>query len=348
MRRGIGPRQAAVRRLYRYLVAGIALAAFLGGVIGDLALMIRVLAGEAFGAPAKEMVAWFSAAIVSGLAVWMFPWQRAQADAVRAGAGGAEERHSTIRKIYLYLYVFAATVSVLGGAVYVLFRLLSIALGEPFGGNLLADLGAALAAVVVAVVVWLYHGASLRGDGRRLAAEQADRQAGMQVAVVDVGQGVFGKALLAELHREYPSLALLPIGLTAEAAQAMGGNGAQAAEHIAAAKLIVGPWQIAVAGGAVSAEVAGAVAASAAHKLLVPSHADNWDWVGGESGSDQARAHETARAVKQLLDGEEINARSTSPWLMLIGGVLGLWLLLSIFSMVMTFVTTGFGMSFSP
>ncbi|MBI5879052.1 MAG: DUF3842 family protein [Chloroflexi bacterium] len=344
MRLGIGPRQAAVRRLYRYLIAGIALAAFLAGIIGDIATIIRMLAGEAFGAATKETIAWFSAALISGLCVWVYPWRLAQADALPAGLSGADERRSTIRKLYLYLYIFAATISVLGGAIYIVFRLLSIALGDRFSGNLLADLGVALAFIAVAVVVWLYHGAALRGDGRLLNAEKAGRQADMRVAVVDAGRGAFGQAVLAALHREFPSLALVPIGLTPEAAQAMGGDGIQAVEHLTGANLIVGPWQIAVAGaagGAVTAAIAGAVSASAAHKLLVPVRADNWDWVGGESGNDQTLAHETARAVKQVLEGEDVKGRGASPWFMLIGGGIGICLLLQLVSALLSVVSAG-------
>ncbi len=323
-RLGLVPRQAGLRRLYRYLIAGVALAAFLIGVSGDLAALIRALMGEFFGAGLKEQVAWFSAAMVAGLLVWLVPWGRAQRDAVRLGPAGADERRSVVRKIYLYFYLFVATMTMLGSAVYIVFRILSLLLGQQSTGNLLADLGQAIAFSLVALGVWLYHGYALRGDGQRAQQEKVERLAGMRIAVLDVGQGTFGRALLAQLRREWPGLNVMPIGLTAAAAEAMGADRAADSPHaqLHEAALIVGPWQIAVAGaagGAVSAELANAVVASAARKLLVPAHADGWDWVGADGGDESALVQQTARAIKQVIEGEEVRAARSSAVNVVIG-----------------------------
>ncbi len=331
---GEAPRQAGVRRLYLYLVAAVGLAAFLVGLSGDVSVFIRSISGQLFGAELKEQLAWFTAALIAGLPVWLWPWRQAQVGAVAAGPSGADERRSVVRKIYLYFYLFVATMTVLSSAVYIVFRLLSLVLGERGGGNLISDLGHAIAYSLIAIGVWLYHGFALRGDGQAGKREQTQRLAAMRVAVVDVGEGNFGRAALDGLRRELPGLTLDPIGLTPTAATAMGTDSALSQQpsaisnQLAGAGLIVGPWNIAVAGEAVSAEVAAAVAASPARKLLVPTRADGWEWAGVDRWSAEAIVRQTVRAVKQIVEGEEVKPARPLGAGAIIGIIVGVFFLL--------------------
>ncbi|MBI4771546.1 MAG: hypothetical protein HY784_14330, partial [Chloroflexi bacterium] len=127
------PRQAGIRRLYLYLVAGVGLAALLVGLSGTLSALIKALAASFLGPALKEQLAWYSAALIAGLPVWLLPWRRAQLGAVAApfaslrgpsaGGAGAEARGSVVRKIYLYFYLFVATMTVLSSAVYIVSQL---------------------------------------------------------------------------------------------------------------------------------------------------------------------------------------------------------------------------------
>ncbi|MFQ5595502.1 MAG: DUF5671 domain-containing protein [Anaerolineae bacterium] len=310
------PRQAGIRRLYLYLVAAVGLAAFLVGLSGDISVVIRSLAERApqlgsaqvFGADLREQLAWFTAALIAGLPVWILPWRQAQLEAVASGPAGAEERRSVVRKIYLYFYLFVATMTVLSSAVYIVYQLLSLILGARGPGNLLSDLGQPIAFSLIAVGVWLYHGFALRGDRQLAQREQAKRLAALRVAVVDMGEGRFGRAVLNELQRELPGLTPNPIGLTQPAAEAMGTDADQdtIATQLAGAELIVGPWAIAVASGAVTAEIAGAVVASPARKLLVPVRIEGWEWAGVDRWNAEAIVRQTVRAVEQIVEGEEV------------------------------------------
>jgi hypothetical protein len=300
------PRQAGLRRLYWYLVAAIGLAAFLVGLGGDLSVLIRSLSEQYFTDDLREQLAWCTAALLAGLPVWLWPWRRAQLAAV--GAAGAEERRSIVRKLFLYFYLFVATLTVLSTLIYIVYRLLSLALGELATGNLLADLAHAIAFALMAVGVWLYHGAALRGDGRLNQQEQAQRLAEVQVVVVDGGDGRFGRAVLEGLRRELPGLRLNSIGLNPAAAQAMGGVTpvAEQPQRLAEAGLIVGPWNIAVADGQTAGEIARAVVASPARKVLYPARAAGWEWAGVDRWNADAGVRQTVQAVKQCLAGEEI------------------------------------------
>ncbi len=303
--------QAWIRHLYRYLVAAIGLGAFLVGLAGDINLLIRALAGVSFVRGVPEEAAWFTALIIAGLVLWILPWRQLQVAATAPGPAGDEESRSVIRKIYLYFYLLLATLTVLGSGVYIVFRLISLILGVRQSGNLLADLGQAIAFSLIAVGVWFYHGSLLRADGRRARDLQARHLASLRVAVLDTGDGHLGRALLDELRRELPGLDLQPLGLTPEAATALSTRVAadDMPALVAQSDLVVGPWIVAVAGGAggaVSAELAQAVIANPAHKLLIPTHVEGWDWAGVGELKTRDAARQAVRAVKQITSGEEV------------------------------------------
>lgn len=304
------PRQMAVRRLYLYLVAAIGLGAFLAGLGGDISVLIRSLAGEIFNTGLKEQLAGFTGTLIAGLPVWLIPWRYAQLDTAAPVPRGTEEMRSLVRKLYLYFYLFVATMTVLGSAIYVAFRLLSLVLGERSSSNLLSDLGHAIAYLLIAVGVWLYHGTLLRGDGRTAQIEKAERLASYSVAVVDVDQGEFGCDVIAEIKRELQGINILPIGLTGAAREAMGAtaSGKNLAAQLASAQLIVGSWRMAAPDGAVTASFADTVRSSPARKLLVPTASEGWDWSGVDFASGNAVARQTARAVKQIVEGQEVKS----------------------------------------
>jgi hypothetical protein len=118
------------------------------------------------------------------------------------------------------------------------------------------------------------------------------------------------------LKRETPGFELEPIVLGQL-------DDEEVRARLARAGLIVGPWSVAVAGGAegaVTATVAQAVASSPAQKLLVPTRGTGWDWAGVERWGAEALVRQTVRAIRQIAAGEEVRpARPLS-----IGSVVGI------------------------
>jgi hypothetical protein len=277
---------AWVRQLYHYLVAAIGLGALLGGLAGDLSLLVRALAGVSFVRGVPQEAAWFTALILIGLPVWILPWRRVQLAATAPGRSGDVESRSLARKIYLYFYLFVATMTVLGSGVYVVFRLIGLALGIAQPDNLLADLGQALAYSLLAVGIWLYHGACLRADGRRLRGLQAERLSLLRVVLLQADEGSLSRDLLERLRRELP-------GLDVKALDATAGDTPAA---LAQADLIIGPWSVLVAGD----QVAHALADSPAPKVLFLTPREGWHWAGAGKSADSLR--QAVRAVKRLAD----------------------------------------------
>jgi hypothetical protein len=301
------PRQAAVRRLYLYLVAGIGLAGFLTGLVGDVNVLLNALGSTGtFGRGLREQLASFTAALVAGLPVWLLPWRAIQAEAVEDAPEAAAHRRSLPRKIYLYLYLFAATMSVLGSLIYIVFQLLLMLLGERTAVNLLLDLAQAISFALIAGGVLAYHGSILRADGRFERAERAERLSDFSIVVLDADKGLLGRALALILSRNFPDLAITPIGLTKEAAAHMGSEikGQSIPAALKKASLIIGSWKVAVADGGVSEAVAKVVAASPARKLLIPLPGENVDWLGVENWEADEFAVRAVSAVRQVLAGE--------------------------------------------
>jgi hypothetical protein len=324
------PRQAGIRRLYAYLIAAIGLAAFLVGLGGDISVMIRSF--SPLSRPAlDEQLAWFSAALLAGFPVWSLPWRRLEGQARLAAIAGVAERASLVRKLYLYFYLFLATMTVLSGLVYTLYRVLSVVLGAARAGNLLVDIGQALAFSLVAVGVWIYHGSALRRDGSFKQREQNERLSQWRVVVVDAGDGSYGKWVLQGLRRDIPALNLDPVGLTPGAVAAMGAGVEAVTERIAQANLVVGPAFISVpcgGDGAVSPQVAEAVAMSHNRKLLAPIAGDGWEWIGVDRWDQEGWVRQTVQAVKQIVQDEPLKPHRPLGAGAVIGMVaIGLWLL---------------------
>ena len=300
------PRQVGVRSLYQYLIAAVGLAALLIGLSGDISVIIRAL-GKGFVSTLRVEFSWFTAAIIAGLPVWIIPWRQVQIEAEEKSTTGENARRLVVRMIYLYFYLFVASMTVLSSTVYIVFRILSLVLG---GESLeVTELGQAISFSLIAVGVWLYHGRILQSDRRISQIEKADNLTALKMAIVDISDGSFGQALVNELKREMPDLTLEPIVLNSEIQAGEGtGEGHDAAiAELTKAGLIVGPWAITVPGGgegAVTADIAHAVATSSARKLLVPEQVEGWDWAGVERWKADDLLRQTVHAIKQIAAGE--------------------------------------------
>jgi hypothetical protein len=325
------PRQAGVRRLYFYLVAAIGLSALLLGLGGNVSVTIRSLDQGLGDAALRGELAWFTATIIAGLLVWAAHWRPAQNRALAPGLAGLAARRSTARKIYVYFFLFAATMTALFSAVFIVSKFLGLLLG--LDAPILGELAHAIAFGALAVGVWLYHGFILRSDRRLSKQEQARQLKDLRVIVVNVGQGRFGRDVFQALRREMPGLQ--PGVLTLSAAA----DPEKVASQLAQASLIVAPWTITMPGEARSPQVFQAMTDSPARKLLVPTRPQGWEWAGVERWDAQALVQQTARAVRQMAMGEQVRPVRSLSVGAVIGIVIGLpALLLSLMALLLIIV----------
>lgn len=314
------PRQAGVRRIYAYLVAAIGLAALLSGVGGLLSQLIDLLTTPAQVGLAyyRDQVALFTAMTLVGMPVWLIPWRKMQRLALTVPASeeaeieGAEERRSTVRKIYLYFYVFLAALAVFSSVGWFVFHMLTALLGADLPEDFITQVLNALMIALLAAGVWLYHWAAIRQDGRLEQQDQAKRLSRIIVVVIDGDEGKLGQNIIRHLQHDLPGLQLKPVGVTPQATAAMAGQPFSTAtrEIIEQANYIIGSWKALTA-----LEVGPAVAASTALKLAAPLSEQNWLWAGLKQRTLEYYARQAAHGVKQAIDGEEI----TPAWDMDIG-----------------------------
>jgi FtsH-binding integral membrane protein len=323
------PRQAGIRRIYLYLVAGIGLAALLIGLGGVISVFLRLI-DQSLGSDLREQLAWFSAAVLAGLPVWFWNWRRAQQLALALDIAGETERTALTRKIYLYFYIFAATMTILSSLVYIASKIFGLLLGEP--APTLSQLGQAIAFSLIAVGVWLYHGASLRSDSRLSQNKRQARLQEINVLILDSQPAGLAAALLPALQRALPGVhgSVLTASVPVEGQPSPG-------EQLAPAGLIIAPWT-AVMDSEAAFGWAAALRNSSAPKLLLPLHAEGWIFAGVDRHETSALIDQTVHAVGQILAGQEVRPNRPLGVGAVIGiiiaGLIGLTVLMSILSMV--------------
>ncbi len=306
--------QAMVRRVYLYLVAAVGLASVLVGVVGVINVFIRAVGGSGLIVDLRQLLAIFIAMLIAGLPVWLVNWRRVQIAAADPGPIGQNERSSLVRRIYLYLFLFAATMTILFSAVYVVWQALQLVLGVEASDDFIVNLAQALSFILVAMALWIYHGVILRRESQRVKQETATRLKPIVVAVIDDGDGSLGKAVIKRVSQKVPSATILPIALGPAAQNAIGNDEqlVSPAEILSKAEVIVGPWHMAVAGsagGLISDSIASDVVSSSARKVLIPTRDDGWEWAGTERWNRDNVAKQVTSMVKQLASDQEVKSK---------------------------------------
>jgi hypothetical protein len=336
------PRQASIRRLSMYLVAGVGLIAVLIGLGGILSVLLRSF-DSGFGSGLREELSWFTAGLIAGFPVWLIPWRKLQAYAISSEQTGFEERRSTARKIYLYLFLFIATMTVISSAVYIVFRVLSMILGE--GAPTLSELGQAIAFALIAVGVWIYHGLTLRIDNRLINLEKTKKLQDMAPLVLDLAGSDLGPSIVEALKSENPDLELKTTFITGDQSATENKASdppqpdplpdtplvASLEKAIAASQLIIGPWQLFSSrgrNGFLTPAIAAAIYQSTAHKLIIPTREKLWSWAGVDLWDQAALVRQTTHAIKQILEGNQVQAHRPMGVGAIIGIVLGVLFLL--------------------
>lgn len=282
---------ADLRAWYPYVMAMLGMGAALAGLSAVVNILIRALAGMPLVDSGREQLAWGTAVLLMGLPLWALVWRTVQPWAQQAGAAGDRARSALARKVYLYLYLLIGTLSFLIAAVYLIYRLVGLALGgigesESFG----LDAAEAGAMALIAAGAWLLHFQALRGDGDLAARSLAGRLAAWPTLLL-AADGETSADLEAALRRELPELPLSRL------------DGAADTDALNAAALLIVPGAAAMG----ATPLAAAIAAAPGRKLYLPAGAA--DWVGVEAWSAEDLAEHLARAVNQVAAGHAVSLR---------------------------------------
>ncbi len=154
---------AIARRLYLYVIAGVTLAMLIGALITLINLALEISLGSnadlVFGGNSqgalRGQLSLVLATIAVALPVWAFHWGVAERSVRAVAAGGAAERSSAVRALYLTIVLLALLIALITSGTQLLRYLLSLALGAAPSD----ELGPISAAATLAVVgaFWGYH-----------------------------------------------------------------------------------------------------------------------------------------------------------------------------------------------
>ncbi len=189
-RGGESPRTARIRRVVRYTITALALAAFWLGLTEVVRLVLQMALARQAGtveldAIWRERFALATALVLVGAPGWWGHWWPLHVRARLNTPGGHNERASGIRRVYLFVVVL------IGAAVLVFSLGFGVFLGLNLDGvttvgGVLGALAGAIAGAAIALVWAASHALVLRGDERLLTrdAAEAERQRAYKPPVV--------------------------------------------------------------------------------------------------------------------------------------------------------------------
>jgi len=318
------PRRAGLRRLYTYILSAIGLGATFTGLSLLLSFVVDATIGNIVWADVlRPRLAAALAILLVGLPLWWLAWSPMQAEALDVGDAGDHARRSIVRKVYLYLALF---VSVVGGMITAV-SLLNLLLRSLFGSsvqNLLQQSLKDLELLFLFVGLGVYHGMVLGKDGRLASEALAEKHAAFPVLVFDLGDGSFGQAIQAALHRLTPRL---PVAIQ---------PASQPVAPEAAPKAVLLPSDLAVEPPESLRDWLGKYEGN---RLVVPQAAKGWVWTGGIRPLPAA-ATQAAQTLRQLAEGQELRQQAATP-----GWMIAVYIVAGLFGLEILGVLIGLGIS---
>jgi hypothetical protein len=317
------PQRAGLRRIYFYILSFIGLVTLFFGLHSLLSFIVDSLLQTAtWGDSLRERLSLSIATLTVGLPLWYLTWRPMVFESAQKGEAGDHARRSLVRKVYLYLVLFAGVIGVMVSAGSLIFQLLSKLLGDPPSDFQRASW--VLLELLVLFTAWLiYHFMTLRSDGRMAELSLAARHASFPVLVLVSEPDEFSEEIIKFLQQEAPSLPVAVHSIEKGVPD----------EAISEAKVAILP-------GNLSANPTEAIRLwlqeFAGIRLVVPTETDGWLWVFGSNRNFTGMAQQTAKTIRYLAEGEEIpTLRETSPWTILIyviAGLVGIPMLIGLFS----------------
>lgn len=185
----------SARRVHSYLMSFIGLGTLIAGLIILLGILLELPIHTTSIEPMVITSGWWRdqlslclALVAVATPIWLFYWHRVLQ---MAAAGGVTERRANSRRIFLYVVLGAAVITLAADLVNIVYQLLRGVLGT-FGADVLRHSQWSLQTLVVAIPVLMYHWQILRQD-QRLGAEVAAVRKTVTVLVSDKAVGLVSR-----------------------------------------------------------------------------------------------------------------------------------------------------------
>ena len=278
-------RQAAMKRLYYYILSFIGLIVLFVGVALLIAFVIEAAISLGFSIGSSLAIPLSS--ILVGLPIWLTTWRPMQVEALSTGELGDHARRSLIRKSYSYLVLFVSVIGGMATAVGLVYILLRVVLTGDVDNNFAITLLNLVQLLFLFGVVMVYHLNVLRADGASTADSLAERQNEYSVLIVDSGDGFV----------ESVKAALMKLGSNVQMTVTPPSESPQ------------GNFNALVLNGSVATDAPDWVRSFNGSHIIVQNEAKNIVWADG--------AAQAAQSVQQLAEGQEIRIQkpARSAWM---------------------------------
>lgn len=304
------PRRAGLRRLYFYILSLIGLSAAFIGIASLLSFIIdSTFSSNVWVGNLNERLAGSLATLIIGFPLWLYAWRPMQAEALALNEAGEHARRSGIRKVYLYLALFAGVVGGMVAAVQLVSLLFKALLGAT-PSSFANDLLNALQMLFLFGGLLTYHWKSLQRDGERQSEVSDEKLAQFNVIFFAKEGETLSPQLASAIGKESQGINLIvqPLSETLSA------------ETREAIHAVILPEDVALK----PPEKLGAwLRQFGGSKLILTSDTGEWLWMRDPS--------EIAKALRQLAEGEAVNASGRSPgWMIavyILAGLMGLEIL---------------------
>ncbi len=295
-------RRAGMQRLYFYVLSLIGLVASFIGISMLLSFILDIgLSQQVWGDSMRSTLAASLATLFAGLPLWLITWRPMQAEALTASNKGDHARRSVVRKTYLYLVLFGSVIGGMTFAGIAIYQLLNALLGETTL-DIYGEFQDAVQWFVLFMVLLAYHLFILRRDGAQSAHALAVKHSQFPVLVFDNNGGAFGQAVELALQKQSTRLPVTVQPVNAGVPQ----------EQIY--KAVILPAELAFnPPEAVRLWLRG----FSGSRLIVPSDAPGWVWVG-KHGKESRAIEQAAQAVRQMAEGQEVRFGGPTGWMILV------------------------------
>lgn len=323
-------RRAALHRLYFSILSALGIGAVMTGLILLCGYLVDTLAQSAAGVhiPQAYRLANALAVLTVSLPLWLVVWPPLVAEARPEGDEGDHARRSPIRKAYLYLALFAGVIGSMVSAWGTLSPLFNAWFGSS-QANLGQDALRNLSYLVIFLAFLAYHWAALRTDGRALAKTLAQRQSRFNVLVIAAEEETL-QAVQTAIRRHTPNIPVSGLDLKPGLLEIEPG----------AYQAVILPSSLAINP---PPELRAWLDRFQGERLVLPTAADGWAWVGSGERPLHEWAELASQAVRLRAEGLPLRpAASSSPWVVagyVFGGLFAVELLLMLASLLINLIS---------
>ncbi|HKG55332.1 MAG TPA: DUF5671 domain-containing protein [Anaerolineales bacterium] len=306
-------RQAAMKRLYNYVLSLIGLVVSFVGVASLFRFIIDTLIGSGIlmNDTMRGTLAASVASILVGLPLWLMIWRPMQAEALTSDEMGDHARRSVLRKTYLYLVLFVSVIGGMATAVGLVYQLIRVVLSGDTGSDFLNTVLNLTQLLFLFSVVLVYHLNVLRKDGAYTADTLAEKQSGYSVLIVDSGNEFVEsvKAALMKLGSK------VQITVTNPDARPEGN------------------FDTILLNGSLAVDAPEWIRSFNGNRIVVKNEAKDIMWT-----EDPGQA---AQSIQQLAEGQEIQKQKTgrSPWM------IAIYVFAALFMLQLLFLLLALGIS---